>query len=199
MTTDPQPTEPTAPQSQSMQPTSATADESAYIGEIRMFAGSLNFLPSGWMLCNGASLQIAQYSVLFAVIGNYFGGNSVTFNLPDLRDRTPLGTGTSAFGDTYPIGEADGAATVALQISNLPMHAHTVMGSTDPATVWSPTNGVLAAGTSGALPYRTTTANTTMNSATIGVAGGMAAHNNLQPYVALNFIINYSGNWPSQY
>lgn len=131
----------------------------AYLGTILPVA--FDYAPVGWALCNGQSLSTASYSALYALIGNRYGGNQTSFNLPDLCGRFPIGYGTSMNPTTPPvpavnIGQRGGAATVALTTNNMPMHNHAASGGAsggtaalqvckDPATVSEPTAGMVPA------------------------------------------------------
>ena len=167
-----------------------------YIGEVRLFAG--NFAPVGWAFCNGSILAIAENDVLFTLIGTTYGGDGqTTFALPDLRSRVPVHTGNGVV-----LGQMAGVETVALTVSQLAAHSHTLQGiSTNNAS--SPANAFPAAvSASGFEPtlYGTGSAKlTTLAPQSIGQSpGGNQPHTNIQPYVALSFIIALSGVYPSQ-
>lgn len=114
-----------------------------FVGEVRTFAGS--YAPSGWALCNGATLPIANNEVLYSLIGTTYGGDGQTkFNLPDLRSRIPIGTGTSSAGAAYKLGQTAGTETVVLQQAQIPLHAHNLMANSAAATTGDPTNNYLA-------------------------------------------------------
>lgn len=168
-----------------------------FIGEIMMFSG--DFAPTGWALCNGQLLQIAQYSALFSVIGNRFGGDGrTTFAVPDLRGRVPINYGTGPGLQTHALGQSGGTETVQLQLNEMPAHTHTVAPacSNTAPSVGSPVNAVPA--DLGRTATFATTANATMANTTSAIAGGSAAHNNMQPYLAINFIIALQGIYPSR-
>ena len=158
------------------------------IGDIKAFAGSV--LPSGWLLCDGSAVSRTTYSDLFAVIGDTYGigDGSTTFNLPDLRGRFPIGSDT-----TYSIGETGGASTVTLTTDEMPSHSHEFKyGGT--AFTLNPdssetTAGFTSAGTGGLWggAGKRASANTMLNT------GSGGAHNNMPPYLGLNYII-YAGN-----
>lgn len=98
-----------------------------HIGVVRLFAGS--YAPLGWAFCNGQALQVAQYPQLFALIGYTYGGSGGSFNVPDLTNLIPVGTGTSASGKNYALGQQGGSASVTLTDANLPPHTHTLTGA----------------------------------------------------------------------
>jgi microcystin-dependent protein len=174
-----------------------------YIGEIRMFGG--NFAPVGWVFCNGQPLDISQYYTLYNLIGTIYGGDGVNyFNAPDLQSRIPVGMGSNALG-SFVLGAQGGVETVTLLTSNLPPHTHTVTGSagllvssedghrTTPGGNYPAVNGQNI--------YSTTTDGTLMtaatNNLTVGVAGGSQPFDNIQPYLAINYIICVDGIYPT--
>ena len=168
---------------------------SPYIGEIRMFAG--NFAPAGWMLCQGQTLAIADNTPLFQLIGTTYGGDGqTTFNLPDLQSRLPIHMGTrSADGVTYTIGQAAGVETVTLTTQQVPGHSHslganTAAGASDPA-------GAIVAGGSVKV-FSTQAPDQAMNAAQVQPNSGNQPHDNMQPFLAINFIISLFGVYPSQ-
>ncbi|SJZ50070.1 phage tail protein [Sediminibacterium ginsengisoli] len=173
-----------------------------YVGEIRLFAGS--YAPVGWAICNGASISVSGNPGLFALIGTTYGGDGVnTFNLPDLRGRVPVSFGVISGGtNNYVLGQTGGAVSVTIDESTMPAHNHAMVASTAPATTTSPNGAVLAqsngaGGTYSAVDfYNPAAANGTLDTATVVNTGGAGSHNNLMPYVVMNFIIALSGNFP---
>ena len=167
----------------------------ARIGDIKMFGG--NFAPRSWAFCNGQLLSISQNAALFSILGTTYGGNGqTTFALPDLRGRVPIGMGQGPGLSGYVEGQAGGVENVTLLTSQIPVHNHSLSASSGAATNASPNNGypaVLDAGNGYAA-----TPNTTMNAGAIGTAGGNQSHTNVQPYLALNFIICLFGIFPSR-
>ncbi len=158
-----------------------------YIGEIRMFAG--NFAPGGWMLCQGQLLSTATYSALYAVLGTTYGGNgTTTFSLPDLRGRVPVHAGTG-----FPLGAQGGAETVALTVNQIPAHTHAPMGSDNGGSSNSPAGNVWANWTGSQFSDQGTTAGSNMNAAALASTGANQAHDNMLPYLAINFIIAVTG------
>jgi microcystin-dependent protein len=165
-----------------------------YVGEIRMMA--CNFAPSGWMLCDGQLLAISEFDTLFNLIGTTYGGDGqTTFALPDLRSRAPVHTGGS-FG--YVQGQSGGVENVTLTVAQMPAHSHVpqaAIGATgNPAN--SPANNVWSGWTGGGFSAQAPSVN--LNAAAIGVVGGSQPHNNLAPYVTVNFVISLFGVYPSQ-
>jgi len=167
-----------------------------YVGEIRMFAG--NFAPNGWMLCQGQTLPIAENEVLFQLIGTTYGGDGQeTFNLPNLASRVPIHMGTGPDGTTYQIGEMAGTETVTLTTQQIPSHTHPLVGNSGNGTQANPSNNVLASSTI-LKAYALETPDTSMASTIVGPAGGSQPHENLQPFLVINFIISLFGRFPSQ-
>lgn len=172
-----------------------------FVGEIRMFAG--NFPPNGWAFCNGAIQAISENETLFQLIGTTYGGDGQsTFALPDLQSRVPIHMGTGSFGTTYAIGESGGVEEVTLTTSQIPIHNHT-LNATATGQVLAPSSStVLATATSsqvGVMPYTTAAGDgTLLKSDSIGTAGGSQPHTNIQPILAINFIISLFGVFPSQ-
>lgn len=161
-----------------------------FVGEIRMFAG--NFAPAGWMFCDGSLLSIAEFNTLFNLIGTTYGGDGQsTFALPDLRSRVPLHQGNS-----FTLAQNGGVEQVTLTTSQIPAHGHVPQASSGTGTQTSPGGNVWAA--SGNLPYSTNAPNTSMDPAAIGMAGGSQPHDNMVPFLAINFIISLFGVFPSQ-
>jgi microcystin-dependent protein len=174
-----------------------------YLGQIQTFG--FNFAPTGWMQCNGQLLSIAAYSALFALLGTTYGGNgTTTFGLPDLQGRVAISQGQGAGLSNYVIGEASGSETVTLLSTQMPLHSHAVnavSGTTGAGT--TPTNAVpcqplVIPNTTHVSPYSTSTANTTMSNTMIGTAGGNQPHNNMQPFLTVNYCIAYVGIFPTR-
>jgi len=168
-----------------------------YVGEIRMFAG--NFPPSGWMFCEGQSLPISENDVLFQLIGTTYGGDGQeTFNLPDLQSRVPIHMGTGPDGTTYQIGEAAGTEQETLSVQQIPSHNHPLTATATQATTAAPANNVPAkAPLLTTQAYGTDNPPDTLNSGTVGAAGGSQPHENCQPFLCINFIISLFGVYPS--
>ncbi len=166
---------------------------SPYIGEIRMFGG--NFNPYGWALCNGQILQISDYTALFSLIGNAYGGDGITnFALPNLQGRAAVHTGPPNFS----IGNTGGSETVTLTSGQLPMHSHSFLASANPATQKSPVNNTPGAVSWGSA-YAQYPADVPLAAQSItSDGGGGQPHNNVQPYQCISFIIALTGIYPSQ-
>ena len=177
---------------------------SPFVAEIRMFAG--NFPPKGNAFCNGQLLPISQNTALFSLLGTTYGGNGIsTFGLPDLQGSAPLGQGQGPGLGLYDLGQTGGLPQVTLTTAHLPAHQHTpacLSASPNPAPVLSPAGNVWAvAGPRRGTPanlYATASNATAMNAQALAPAGGGLPHNNLQPYLAITFIIALSGVFPAR-
>lgn len=162
-----------------------------YVGEIRMFAG--NFAPVGWAFCNGALLPISENETLFNLIGTTYGGDGQnTFALPDLRSRVPIHVGPG-----FALGQAAGAESVTLTVSQIPAHSHVPIGNASSGNQPSPGSGVWAANAT-LSPYETGTPSIAMDPGAIGSTGGSQPHDNMIPFLVINFIISLFGVFPSQ-
>lgn len=166
-----------------------------FIGEIRM--AGFNFAPAGWAFCDGALLPIAENDALFSLIGTTYGGDGqTTFALPDLRGRIPLHSGTLAGGSSYQLGEVAGVETVTLTTNQIPAHTHMAQaggyGNTD-----SPAGAFFSASASIDV-YSPNASNVSLNPAAIQLSGGSQPHDNMPPYLVVNFIISLFGIYPSQ-
>ncbi len=172
-----------------------------YIGEIRMFGG--NFPPVGWAFCDGQLMAIADNDTLFQLIGTTYGGDGQnTFGMPDMRGRVVTHMGTSS-GQTYVLGQMAGAETVTLTTNQIPQHTHQVMATTATGSTGTPSSGAMLAtgGPAGTAitPYAAFGGNQiTMPGNSTTSAGGSQPHDNMQPYLGLNFIISLYGIFPSQ-
>jgi microcystin-dependent protein len=162
-----------------------------FIGEIRLFAGT--FAPRGYALCFGQLLPISQYTALFALIGTTYGGDGqTTFALPDLRGRVPVHQGPSVvMGQTY------GTETVTLSSSQIPLHSHAQHSSTNAVNAGYGPSAVLGTSTTTAF-YGSGTPQVTMAAAAVDAAGSGQPHNNMAPFLALNFIIAVEGVFPAR-
>ena len=165
-----------------------------YVGEIRMFGG--NFNPAGWAFCNGQLLPISEFETLFNLIGTTYGGDGQsTFALPDLQSRVPIHTGTATSGTTYQLGENGGVEEVTLTAQQIPTHSHPLLGSADPASKKGGTGAVLGRGPADA--YASEFTPDVLSAQSITPQGGSQPHTNLQPHLAVNFIISLFGLFPS--
>jgi microcystin-dependent protein len=165
-----------------------------FIGEIRMFGG--NFAPAGWAFCDGQLMPISENDALFNLIGTTYGGDGQeTFALPNLAGRFPLHQGSG-----FVIGELTGTETVTLSVQQIPSHEHVLLATNDPASSASPGSNVLAslpaAGTQSAYSSKTPTG--TLDPGAMTIVGGSQPHDNMQPFLAVSFIISLFGIFPSQ-
>lgn len=168
-----------------------------YIGEIHLFAG--NFAPQGYAFCDGQSLPISQFDAVFALLGTTYGGDGQTsFNLPDLRGRLPVHQGQGPGLPPFTMGQSGGSETVTLTGQQLPVHSHSANATTQGGATSSPQNAILAATTSGNELYAAPGAGPTVQlvGSTINPAGGNQPHDNMMPYLAINFIIALEGLFP---
>ena len=161
-----------------------------------LFAG--NFAPAGWAFCNGQLLPISQNSALFSLLGTTYGGDGVTtFALPDLRGRAPIHFGQAPGLQTYNMGAKGGVETVTLAASEMPAHAHAFgqTCSSDPGGEESPVNHYLGIQSPGVYA---STSNAQMGAGTSSTSGGSQAHENLAPYLVMNYVIALQGIYPSR-
>jgi microcystin-dependent protein len=167
-----------------------------FIGEIRMFAG--NFAPAGWALCDGQTLPISENDALFQLIGTTYGGDGQnTFNLPNLQSRVPIHMGTGPDGTTYQIGEMAGTEQETLSVQQIPNHTHPFTASTAVTQDTNPTGSTVGQSTQATL-YIDDVPNVNMAAAAIAPAGGSQPHENVQPFLCINYIISLFGVFPSQ-
>lgn len=168
---------------------------SPFLGQITMFGG--NFAIRGYAFCNGQLLAISQNDALFALIGTTYGGDGVTtFGLPNLQSRVPVHQGSLSGGSTYTIGEAAGNETVTLTQSQMPTHTHAAQGNANDGGQASPANNFW--GLSASNVYSTTAPATPMNAGAVALTGGSQPHENMLPFLCINFLIALEGIFPSQ-
>ncbi len=168
-----------------------------FIAEVRIFAG--NYAPQGWALCNGQLLAISQNQALFSLLGTTYGGDGKSnFALPNLQQRIPLQAGQGLGLSNRSLGEAGGEASHQLSLAEMASHNHSLNGSTAAASVQSPGGALLGSPTSPTPPYHDATALAPMPPGSLSQSGGNAPHNNLQPYLVVNFIIALQGIYPSR-
>ncbi len=167
-----------------------------FVSEIKII--SWGFAPQGWAFCNGQLLPINQNQALFALLGTTYGGNGQTnFALPDLRGKAPI-----SFGNGFTLGQTGGQTAHTLTQSEMPAHQHLL--STNLAAASATTNADLGDPTgnywanSGKATWSTSPPNAAMHPSAVTNVGGSQPHNNMQPYLALNFIIALQGIFPSQ-
>jgi len=172
-----------------------------FLGEIKIFAGT--FAPSGWAFCNGQILSIPQNTALFSLLGTTYGGDGkTTFGLPNLQGRAPLDAGQGPGLANRPLGSSGGQAAVTLTSNQMPAHTHTAAGYNASGDQNSPVGNVWAISRSGKSPQSMYSTNpgsgAQMNANILAPAGGNQPHNNMPPYLALNFIIALVGIYPTR-
>ncbi len=177
-----------------------------YVGQI--ISVGFNFAPVGWFPCDGRPLPISQYEVLYTLLGTTYGGDGVTtFNLPNLNGRVPVGAGQGKGLSNYIQGQMLGTESVTLTGSNTPPHTHAIAFSAEPATLTSPKSTAtppapLAVGANAQTllngMYDNKPATLALKSGTIAPFVGGQPHENRQQFVVLNYIIAWSGVFPSQ-
>lgn len=163
-----------------------------YVGEIRMVG--FNFAPVGWAFCNGAVMAISQFETLFNLIGTTYGGDGQnTFALPDLQGRFPVHQGASYF-----IGETGGVENVTLTVNQMPAHNHAAVCSPSGGNVASPAAAFWSTDPEGNTAAYNEVAGSSMGGSALASAGSGQPHENVQPFLGLNFIISLFGIFPSQ-
>ncbi len=169
----------------------------AYMGEIRVFAGT--FAPQNWALCNGQSLAISQNDALYALLGTTYGGDGVnTFNLPDARGRVPVGQGNGPGLTTRVLGQVYGTETVTLTTASMPAHSHSVQVSNTAANLNTPSGQMIGQGYHYLLSTTPATNTGTLLPQAVSSVGGNQPHDNMMPFLCLNFILCLQGIFPSR-
>lgn len=168
-----------------------------FIAEIRIFAG--NFAPRGWAFCDGQLLPISQNTALFSLLGTTYGGDGKsTFALPDLQGRAPMHPGRGPGLTDRRLGERSGAETVTITEAQMPNHMHGVNVNSGPAASNNAADLFFSRTTSNNVYTNVATSNAPMSGNMLASAGGSQAHNNMQPYLAINFILALVGLYPSR-
>lgn len=170
-----------------------------FVAEIRIFG--FNFAPTGWAFCDGQLLPISQNTALFALVGTYYGGDGKsTFALPNMQGSVPIDQGSSAGTSDYVIGQTGGSPFVTLITSEMPVHTHQMMASIENGSQGTLAPGVTLCSSVNGSIYQTNTSSNlvTMNPQTLSIAGGSLPHNNMMPYLTLNFCIALQGVFPAR-
>jgi len=171
-----------------------------FTAEIRIFAG--NFAPRGWAFCDGQLLPISQNTALFSLIGTTYGGDGrSTTALPNLQGRAPMHPGRGPGLTSRRLGQRGGVEMVTLSEAQMPNHTHTLRAANIPfGALQAPTNQRTYNRSSGGNLYQTNTSSNlvAMADQALPNAGGSQAHNNMQPYLTMNFIIALVGLYPSR-
>jgi microcystin-dependent protein len=169
-----------------------------FVAEIRIFP--FNFAPKGWAFCDGQILPLSQNTALFSLLGTTYGGDGKSnFALPNMQGNTPMHPGQGPGLSLHDLGETGGSDTVTLLESEIPSHSHGLMAVNNPATSRLPAPDVSLARSGGVSAYVTSAAAPSvsqMADVTIAPAGGDQPHNNLQPYLTLNFCLALQGVYP---
>lgn len=172
-----------------------------FLAEIRIVA--FNFAPRGWAFCDGQLLPIAQNTALFSLIGTTYGGDGrTTTALPNLRDRAPMHPGRGPGLTDRRLGEKVGTAAVTLTEAQIPSHTHVPwQNAFNPPTSIDPTNRLASRHVDTNLEFiykEKPTLDATFNSAQLATTGGSQSHENMQPYLGLNYVIALDGLYPSR-
>ena len=169
-----------------------------FLGEIRIFAG--NFAPRGWALCNGQILSISQNTALFSLLGTQYGGNGqTTFALPNLQGSAPMHTGQGPGLTDRIIGEVGGSPTVTLLTTEVPQHSHTYnAGSGSRGNVTAISGNLNSDAAFQTNIYGPSTDGTLMSPSMLTPLPASQPHENMQPYLVLNFIIALNGIYPAR-
>lgn len=170
-----------------------------FVAEIRIFP--FNFAPRGWAWCDGQLMPLSQNTALFSLLGTTYGGDGRSnFALPDLQGRAPMQPGQGPGLSLHDLGESGGSETVTLLESEIPAHSHSMNGQGSNANLNDPSGAVLARAFGGGNLYKQSAgANLTpLSDQSIAPAGGDQPHNNMQPYLGMNYIIALEGIYPSR-
>jgi microcystin-dependent protein len=173
-----------------------------FVAEITMFG--FRFAPTGWAQCNGQLLPISQNTALFSLIGTYYGGDAkVTFALPNLEGMAVVSQGQGNGLSPYSIGETTGTPYVTVLQSEMPAHSHSFNATTNPGTTVVSSGNQLAQAHNGSKTVAnicnylsTNTPQTQLSPLALSLTGGSQPHNNMQPYLTLNFCIALQGVFP---
>lgn len=165
---------------------------SPFVGEIRMFGG--NFAPVGWAFCNGALLPISENDVLFNLIGTTYGGDGQeTFALPNLQSRIPVHQGPG-----FILGQSGGSESVTLTTSQIPAHSHVPQANNAAGNQQSPQNSIWSAAATSINNYINVAPTVAMAPNALNSTGGSQPHDNMVPFLCVNFILSLFGVFPSQ-
>lgn len=169
-----------------------------FVAEIRIFP--FNFPPKGWAFCDGQLLPLSQNTALFSLLGTFYGGDGKsTFALPNLQGSAPMHQGQGQGLSQRFLGEQGGSENVTLLVSEMPFHTHTLQASFTPGDLKEPQDGaVLTRNQNGAIYNPAAAPLVTMAPQTLTPAGGSLPHNNMMPYLTLNFCIAMQGVFPAR-
>jgi microcystin-dependent protein len=168
-----------------------------FLAEIRIFP--FDFAPTGWALTDGQLMPISQNTALFALIGTYYGGDGKsTFALPDLKGSAPMQPGQGQGLSLRDLGEQAGVESITLLISEIPVHTHALQGQATFGNSTDPTDKVWGRPFGGGAMYKASGTQVQLASQALAPAGGGLPHNNMQPYLTLNFCIALQGIFPQR-
>ena len=166
-----------------------------FVAEIRIFP--FNFAPKGWAFCDGQLLPLSQNTALFSLLGTFYGGDGKSnFALPNMQGNAPMHPGQGPGLSLHVLGETGGSDTVSLLDSEIPSHSHALRCVIDPGDVSLPQAGAVLAATTGATSYIASGTLSPMSGSALAPSGGDQPHNNMQPYLTLNFCIALQGVYP---
>jgi microcystin-dependent protein len=166
-----------------------------FVAEIRIFP--FNFAPKGWAFCDGQLVPLSQNTALFSLLGTTYGGNGKSnFALPDVQGRVPMHPGQGPGLTLHDLGETGGSETVTLMASEMPSHSHAITAQTLPGNIKLPSSSVALSRSAGGYAYTPPGTTVAMADSTFSPAGSDVPHNNLQPYLTLNFCIALQGVYP---
>jgi microcystin-dependent protein len=165
-----------------------------FVAEVRIFP--FNFAPRGWAFCNGQLMPISQNTALFSLLGTTYGGDGrSTFGLPNLQGNAPMHPGQGPGLSLHDLGETGGFKYVTLLESEIPSHSHTIQVSSLNSQSLTPSGTATGRGNPTPI-YATTFTQATMAANAVSPSGGSQPHNNMQPYIVLNFCIAMQGVFP---
>ncbi|MBV9240688.1 MAG: phage tail protein [Acidobacteria bacterium] len=170
-----------------------------FVAEIRIFP--FNFAPKGWAFCDGQLMPISQNTALFSLLGTTYGGDGKsTFALPNMQGNAPMQQGQGSGLSVRDLGEMSGVESITLLQSEIPVHSHTLMGDFAQADLSGPTTAALfTRSTPGNAYMDNSTQNLVqMNPLMLTLTGGGLPHNNMQPYLTMNFCIALQGIFPAR-
>lgn len=169
-----------------------------FLGSIMMFG--FNFAPLYWASCNGQSLSISEYSALFALLGTTYGGDGMqTFNLPNMQGRVPVHQGQAPGFPYFAMGQRGGEEVVTLNASHMPIHSHGINASSANGDTGDPKGAIFANSGATDREYLTSgVANVNMSHQIMTMSGGSQPHDNMQPFLVVNYCIALSGIFPSR-
>jgi len=168
-----------------------------FVAEIRMFG--FNFAPTGWATCDGQLLPISQNTALFSLLGTFYGGDGKsTFALPDMQGNVAVNSGQGQGLSDYFLGQQGGSQFVTLIQSEMPVHTHTLNASVEDGTQGTLTTNITAATSTGGTLYQSNTSSnlSPMAAQALAPGGGSLPHNNMMPYLTVNFCIALQGIFP---